>query len=87
MDFFRKQAKGQIIISSEDIESRMTSLAVNEMVFGEYKSVDSVIKELDRVSEGSLNAYMDRWMTEESMQYFIFGDVEKEATQSWLNGL
>ena len=84
LEFFRKQAKGQIIIAAEDIESRMTSLAVNEMVFGDYKPVDSVIQEIEQVNAESLNAYIDQWMGEDKMQYFVFGDIDKDKTETWL---
>lgn len=87
LEYYRKQAKGQIIIASEDIESRMTSLAVNEMVFGEYKPVDSVINELDRVSVDSVNTYIDKWIRLDQAQCFIFGDLDASKTQSWLEKL
>ena len=58
VELFRTQVRGQLLMGSEDIENRMTSLGVNEMVFGEYRSVDRVIKEVESVTYESVNRYL-----------------------------
>lgn len=58
VELFRTQVRGQLLMGSEDIENRMTSLGLNEMVFGEYRSVDRVIKEVEAVTFESVNRYL-----------------------------
>lgn len=58
VEMFKTQVKGSILLGSDDIENRMTSLAVNEMVFGQYRSVESVIEEINQVTVDSVNYYL-----------------------------
>ncbi|WII71959.1 pitrilysin family protein [Bdellovibrio sp. 22V] len=58
VEMFKTQVIGSILLSSDDIENRMTSLAVNEIVFGAYRSVESVIEEIKAVSVDSVNHYI-----------------------------
>ncbi len=42
--------KGTILISSDDVESRMSSIAKNEIFLGRYVSVQEVCEQVDRVT-------------------------------------
>lgn len=77
LDYFKKQAVGQIIIASEDIENRMHSLAVNEMVFREYKPVSSVVKEIEAVSDKSLQEYIEKYLHMDRLHSYVYAPVEK----------
>jgi len=59
LDFYKRQVRGQIMLGADDIENRMNSLAVNEMVFGQYRPVDNVISEIEKVSVESAKAFID----------------------------
>ena len=83
---YRTQAKGQILIAAEDIESRMNSLAINEMVFGEYRSVDLVISEVENVTQNSVNDYIDKRVKEGEMSVFLMGSKDK-ALNDYIAGL
>lgn len=58
LDSFKKQVIGSILLGSEDVESRMTSLGVNEMVFSKYRPVDLVIAEIDKITLKSVNQWI-----------------------------
>lgn len=58
VEMFKTQVTGSILLGSDDIENRMTSLAVNEMVFGQYRSVESVIEEINEVTVDTVNHYL-----------------------------
>jgi predicted Zn-dependent peptidase len=58
LELFKTQVKGSILLGSDDIENRMQSIAVNEMVFSKYKSVDAIIAEIDQVSVASINHFI-----------------------------
>lgn len=66
LDSFKKQVTGSILLGSEDVESRMTSLGVNEMVFSKYRPVDLVIAEIDRISLASVNTWIREEMFDNS---------------------
>lgn len=79
LHLFKQQVRGSILLGSDDIENRMTSLGVNEMVFGEYRSVERVIGEIDRVSMESVQACIDKWLSPDKFSIFIYGPEPKGA--------
>ena len=55
---FKTQVKGALLLGSDDIENRMQSIGVNEMVFGTYKPVTNIIEEMDAITVKSVNDYL-----------------------------
>ncbi|MBY0385193.1 insulinase family protein [bacterium] len=87
LDFYRRQVKGQLLIASEDVESRMMSLATNEMVFGKYRSVDSVIAEMESVKLKQVNNYIDEFLDLKTMSLYLMGAVNENKDRQWMEGL
>jgi predicted Zn-dependent peptidase len=54
LDLVKENLKGTVILSSESVESRMTSIAKNEIYFGEYMSVAEVCRQIDAVTPADL---------------------------------
>jgi predicted Zn-dependent peptidase len=73
---FKTQVKGQILLGAEDMENRMNSLGVNEMVFGEYRPIDQVISEIDKVSIKSVNDYVRKYFALDETSLMVMGDLE-----------
>ena len=73
IELYKTQAKGQILIGAEDIDNRMNSIAVNEMVFGEYRSVDRVIDDIDQVNPESLMKYIETHLDPDNLSLFSLG--------------
>jgi predicted Zn-dependent peptidase len=73
LDLFKTQVRGQLLMGSDDIENRMTSLGVNEMIFEDYRSVERVIKEVEQVSEQSVKAYLKDHFDLEKMAVVLMG--------------
>lgn len=80
---FKTQVKGNLLLGAEDIDSRMSSIAINEMVFGEYKSVENVIEELDRVSVESVNHFMHKYFDMKKASCVLMGGGAQGHTK-WL---
>ena len=47
----KNQLKGNLVLSLEGSSRRMSRLAKNEIYFGQYVSLDSLIKSIDRVNQ------------------------------------
>lgn len=78
--FFKTQVKGNILLGSDDMENRMNSLGINEMVFGRYRPVKEIIEEIDKVSVGSVNAYIEKYLDWKKSSLLVMGPCEpKEA--------
>ncbi len=84
LDFFKTQVKGQILLAADDIENRMNSLAVNEMVFSEYRPVESVIAEIERVNRDSVQEYLESFLKDEDLGVLLLGDVPDNEAEKYL---
>jgi predicted Zn-dependent peptidase len=85
VDLFKTQVVGSILLGSDDIENRMTSMAVNEMVFGEYRSVDSVIQQIERVTQASVNEFIESQFDLEKISGVLMGAGVDSLHDWWKN--
>ena len=61
-DLHQQQVRGNLLMVADDPDSRMQSLAINEMVFGKYRTVDEVILEFSKLELDKVNAYISGLM-------------------------
>ncbi len=73
---FKKQVKGSFLLASDDIENRMHSLGINEMVFKKFKSVDEVLTEIDSVTEKSMKNFVQKYLHLDRISFLILGDIK-----------
>jgi predicted Zn-dependent peptidase len=76
LEMFKTQVKGQILLGAEDMENRMSSLGVNEMTFGQYRPVDEVIGEIEKVSTRSVRDYVRKYFDKNKASLMVMGDLE-----------
>lgn len=86
VEMFKTQVCGGILLGSDDIDNRMTSLAVNELVFGKYRSVDSVIEEIKQVTVDSVNHYLRHELDLDKSSGVLLGP-EVSKLDSWWQDL
>jgi predicted Zn-dependent peptidase len=79
LNFFKRQVIGTILLGADDIENRMSSLGVNEMVFGEYRPVDRVIEEIEGVTASSMQDFFQKNIDSKSFGTYILGELEPKA--------
>ena len=87
LNLFKTQVRGQILLGADDTESRMNSLGVNEMVFGEYRSVDDVILDIERISLDSVHEYIEKYISLDDVGILVMGAVPEGPTTKWLESL
>ena len=78
LELFKRQVIGNVVLGADDIENRMNSLAVNEMVFGRYRSVDSVVEEIEKISVQDIGNYLERYFNWDKMGLLVLGDLDPE---------
>jgi predicted Zn-dependent peptidase len=83
INLFKTQVRGQLLMGSDDIENRMSSLGINEMIFKTYRSVESVIAEIEKVSEKSMKDYIRDHYDLSKMSVVLMGPNLKQH-QQWL---
>ncbi|MBX9766633.1 MAG: insulinase family protein [Bdellovibrionales bacterium] len=86
LDLFKTQVRGSILLGSDDIENRMNSLGINEMVFGEYRAVDRVIHDIDSISRASVKRYLDQYYDPDNISIAVVGGVS-DVDRNWIESL
>jgi predicted Zn-dependent peptidase len=78
---------GSLILESDDIETRMNSLGYNEMTFGEYRSVDATIRDLQSVSVESVNTFLKKYFDMSKAGAIVIGDVNEDRVKNTLKSI
>lgn len=86
VNLFKTQVTGSIVLGSDDLENRMTSLAVNEMVFGKYKPVDTVIDEINAVTVDTVNEFIQAKMDTSKFAGVLIGP-DVDSHKEWFESL
>jgi predicted Zn-dependent peptidase len=87
LDLFKTQVKGSILLGADDIENRMNSLAVNEMMFGRYRSVDEVVRDVEKVTLDSVHEYIESKFLPDDPSMLLMGSLPEAPTKKWLESL
>lgn len=82
VDFFKSQIKGAILLGSEDVENRMNSIAVNELMFKKPKTIKDIQAMINRISVDSVDQYLKYHMDLELLSGVILGP-KVESKSSW----
>lgn len=85
IDFFKNQIKGSILLGSEDIENRMNSLAVNELIFKKSKSVKQIQAEIEQISFDSVHEYIDNYLDIDQLAGILLGPKVENHSLWWEN--
>lgn len=85
LDFFKTQVKGSLLLGADDVENRMNSLGVNELIFKKYRPVDDVINDVNDVSRESILTYTQKYLNFDQMGMIVLGEVDESKTQEILN--
>lgn len=87
-DFIKRlktQVSGQILLGSDDVENRMSSLGINEMVFGEYRPVEQVIQEINAVTKKTMDEFIRTKMDLGQISGVLVGRGVKSMKGWWKN--
>lgn len=82
LSFFKKQVTGQILLGADDIDNRLNSIAVNEMIFGQYRPVEKVLKDIESVTQESMNQFLKKYLKLEKASWIILGDLSEKPDWS-----
>ena len=77
LDLFKKQVIGHIVLGADDVDNRMNSISINEMMFGKYLSVDDVLGEVERVCVDSVQNFLDKYFNMDQLGVMLMGPLER----------
>ena len=84
LKFFQTQSKGALLLGADDLESRMTSLGINEMIFKKYRTIETLVAEIENVSVESINAYIKEYIRPENLGLAVLAGESESQLQSWV---
>lgn len=76
LDSAKEQLKGNILLSLESSDNRMTKLAKNEIYFGRYQPFQEIIEGFDRVSAKSLQGLCERLFEDRYATLVVMGKAD-----------
>jgi predicted Zn-dependent peptidase len=85
LDLFKQQVRGSILLGSDDMENRMTSLGINEMTFGEYVPVEKVVGEIENVTAKDVLEAARTILDEDKMSIIAMGEFDAGKVQKLIN--
>jgi predicted Zn-dependent peptidase len=84
LEVIKDNLKGTILLSADDVESRMSSIAKNELFFGRYFSVDEVCKLIDQVKPADVRRVARQLLRTDQRSIMAVGPSPSAAIKSRL---
>jgi predicted Zn-dependent peptidase len=84
LEILKDNLKGTILLSSDSAESRMSSIARNELVFGRYISVDEVCAQVDAVTPEDIQRLAGKLFSDQERSILVLGPAPKRNALSKL---
>lgn len=84
LDQIKAQLKGNLTLGMESTSARMNRLARQELVLGEYRSVDDTIKEIEKLTAGDLLRMANRIFDISKVAVAVKGPGDKKALENAL---
>lgn len=73
LDRYKTQIKGFLILNEDDLESRMNSLCLNEMVFGKYRTTEDILKSIEQTHIKDINKFIDEYIVPSKIATITMG--------------
>jgi predicted Zn-dependent peptidase len=77
IEMFKTQIIGSLLIGSEDMESRMTSIGVNEMTFGRYRSVQETVENIQKIDARMMKDFLKKRVNLNKLSSFVLGHAKE----------
>ncbi len=84
MQIVQTQVRASTILGSDDPESRMQSIGINEIVFGRYRPIGEILKEFDRVKPDAVMALAEESLKPSTLGITLMGPLPEKPMREWL---
>lgn len=83
LELYKTQLTGGLLLGADDVESRMASIGVNEMVFGKYKAIDDVVEEIRAIDEDRVHRFLKEKFDPGKMAGVLLGPGVRDLADWW----
>lgn len=77
LDMFKKQLVGGLLLGADEVENRMHSLGVNELVFGRYRPVEDIVNEIEAIELRAFNKFLKDKVDLDQMSWVTMGPYKQ----------
>jgi predicted Zn-dependent peptidase len=84
MEMVRCQVRAQTIINSDDPDSRMQSIAINELVFGRNRPIAEILAEFERVKPEAVRELAEETLHAETLGITLMGPLPEKPMLEWI---
>ncbi len=84
MEMVRTQVRASTIIGSDDPESRMQSIGINEIVFGRYRPISEILGEFERVKPEAVRQLAEESLHPEALGITLMGPLPEKPMLEWI---
>lgn len=85
VEFFKSQIKGAILLGSDDVENRMNSIAINELIFKKPKTIQDIQAMISRISVSSVSEYLEKHMELDLLSGALIGPKVESKISWWMD--
>jgi predicted Zn-dependent peptidase len=80
---YKTQVVGSLLLGADDVDNRMNSIAINDIIFGRYRSPEDVVKEVEAVTSDDLHEFIEKWLRPEKVGGVLMGPGVSQQEQWW----
>jgi len=73
LERYKTQIRGYLLLNDDDLESRMNSLCLNEMLFGKYRSISDTVESIEKTYVKDIHKLLDEYVDINKMSYMTLG--------------
>lgn len=84
MEMVRTQVRAATILGSDDPESRMQSIAINELVFGRYRPISEILGEFERVKSEAVRDLAEEVLPVDRLGVTLMGPLPEKPMLEWI---
>lgn len=82
IESYKTQVIGQLLLGADDAENRMHSIAINESLFGEYRTPEQVVEMIQGITTKEIHEFIETWIKPERMAGCLMGP-DLSQKESW----
>ncbi len=84
LSLFKNQVRASILLGADDVENRMNSIGVNEIVFRDYRSVERVVKDIESVTLKRMKDYINKYLILDDVSILVLGPHGSKKERAWI---
>lgn len=85
LDLYKTQVKSSVLMGQDDLENRMNSIGVNEMIFHRYREVDEILEDIEKITVQSFNNLLPKCFVPDQIAVLALGETEDKTLKEFNN--